>query len=314
MRQIAILLSLSILYTNIVSTPLFAQKLSYENYISTYKDIAIRQMEKFGIPASIILAQALLESGAGNSFLAINANNHFGIKCHDWQGETITMDDDKKNECFRKYSTVEESFNDHSNFLRYRPRYNSLFQLEITDYKGWAHGLKKAGYATNPNYANLLISLIERYSLDIYDKPSVILPTPPGEATTLTEYTPKNGSSLYRVSLERKLYQRNGIASIVVMQGESLSSIAKEFSLFRRELMRFNDLNKKQEIKAGSVLFLEKKKESASKETPLHIASGTESLWEISQLYGIKLKALLKYNNCTENYTPQSGATIRLHK
>ena len=147
-----------------------AQNLTREQYIKKYKDIAIRQMYRHNIPASIILAQACLESSDGNSTLAKKANNHFGIKCHDgWKGKKIRHDDDARNECFRKYKKVEDSFNDHSNFLCSRTRYASLFDLPLTDYKAWAHGLKAAGYATNPKYAQLLINIIEEYELYKYD-------------------------------------------------------------------------------------------------------------------------------------------------
>ena len=147
-----------------------AQNLTREQYIKKYKDIAIRQMYRHNIPASIILAQACLESSDGNSTLAKKANNHFGIKCHDgWKGKKIRHDDDARNECFRKYKNAEDSFNDHSNFLCSRTRYASLFDLPLTDYKAWAHGLKAAGYATNPKYAQLLINIIEEYELYKYD-------------------------------------------------------------------------------------------------------------------------------------------------
>ena len=156
---------------------------SRESYIRRYKDIAIREMERTGIPASIKLAQGILESGCGTSELAVNANNHFGIKCNDWAGATYTMDDDKRNECFRKYATAEESWIDHSEFLTSRSRYAKLFQLKTTDYKGWARGLKAAGYATNPLYAHQLIKIIEEEGLDAYDR---IIKDPtggPGDAT-----------------------------------------------------------------------------------------------------------------------------------
>ena len=147
-----------------------AQQLTREQYIYKYKDIAIQQMKKYKIPASITLAQGCLESGDGNSALARRANNHFGIKCHDgWKGKKFRQDDDERNECFRKYDNAVDSYTDHSYFLTSRPRYSSLFDLKITDYKGWAHGLKAAGYATNPKYAQLLIDIIEEYQLYKYD-------------------------------------------------------------------------------------------------------------------------------------------------
>jgi len=141
-----------------------------ELYIKKYKDIAISEMNSYGIPASITLAQGILESGNGESRLAVDGNNHFGIKCHNnWNGETIIEDDDEKGECFRKYSNVGDSFRDHSLFLKERSRYEFLFEYKITNYKKWARGLKKAGYATNPKYASLLINIIKKYNLTQYD-------------------------------------------------------------------------------------------------------------------------------------------------
>ncbi len=159
----------------LIPLSVFAQsKMSPEEYIYMYKDLAISEMQISGIPASITLAQGMFESGYGGSRLAVKANNHFGIKCGgDWRGATISHDDDAKGECFRKYRTVEESYSDHSKFLTGRDRYASLFDLKITDYKGWAKGLKSAGYATNPNYANMLIDIIERYNLQKFDSGKV---------------------------------------------------------------------------------------------------------------------------------------------
>ena len=191
---IAILLLLSAIQLN-------AQKLTREQYIKKYKDIAIKQMHRHKIPASIILAQGCLESNDGNSSLAKKANNHFGIKCHDgWKGKKIKQDDDKRNECFRKYDSAVDSYTDHSYFLTSRPRYNSLFDLPITDYKGWAHGLKTAGYATNPKYAKLLIDIIEEYQLYKYDT---------GEAYRITRAEEKARKEAERIDRKRaKLEKR----------------------------------------------------------------------------------------------------------
>ena len=168
--------SLLFTFTFLLSTLLFAQagskRMTRAEYIATYKDDAIEEMQRTGIPASITLAQGILESGDGNSALARYAKNHFGIKCHsDWKGPTFTMDDDAKDECFRKYRKVIESYKDHSAFLTGRNRYAFLFELKITDYKGWAKGLKKAGYATNPKYPDLLIGIIEKNELYKFDDP-----------------------------------------------------------------------------------------------------------------------------------------------
>src|SRR5690554_2510023 len=164
------LLALLFLITFSFSASGNTPKISLEKYIETWKDVAISQMHSHGVPASITLAQGILESGFGNSDLAVKANNHFGIKCHDWKGESFLKDDDKRNECFRKYKNAAQSFEDHSHFLTGRSRYAFLFDLDVTNYKGWAKGLKQAGYATNPSYDKRLIDLIERYDLDQYDK------------------------------------------------------------------------------------------------------------------------------------------------
>lgn len=294
-------------------TPLVGQNLR-ERYIVEHREIAIKHMEEYGIPASITLAQACLESGFGESYLAKKANNHFGIKCHDWKGPSVRYDDDAKGECFRKYKSVEESFVDHSHFLRYRSRYSSLFNLNITDYKGWAHGLQAAGYATNPKYAALLIELIERYSLQNYDQGVISTPTPPDNLLALHNFEPSSSSQLYKVSLERKLYQKSGVACIVVQEGESYRSIAKEFNLFTRELLRFNDLKKEIPLKRGTLLYIEKKRKESDPSTPLHVASGDESLWEISQKYGVRLNSLAKLNKLKRDSTPFEGSTIKLRR
>ncbi len=295
-----------------LSNSIYSQNKYQEEYIIRYSTIAIGQMEQYGIPASIILAQACLESSFGKSRLAIKANNHFGIKCHDWKGETIRHDDDKKNECFRKYQNATESFKDHSEFLRYRTRYRALFDLDIKDYKAWAHGLKAAGYATNPQYAQLLINLIEKYSLYKYDTPVATLPDSPGKVLTAQALNPQMGSYFYEISLKRAISTKNGVAFVIAMDGESYSSIAKEFSLFKRELIGFNDLKGNPTLKPGTLVYVQKKKRRAPMETPKHIASGNESLQEISQNYGIRLKSLLKINNLDKDHIPKEGSTINL--
>ncbi|PHS03669.1 MAG: hypothetical protein COA88_15405 [Kordia sp.] len=167
-------------------------------YVHKYKAIAQYEMQQSGIPASITLAQGILESGAGNGDLTKRANNHFGIKCHNWTGEKVYHDDDKKGECFRKYSHPSESFKDHSKFLTSRGRYASLFQLNKKDYKGWAKGLRKAGYATDPKYPSKLISLIERYHLDDYDEVQNTVSST--VVTTPNKYTIQKGDTLYSVA------------------------------------------------------------------------------------------------------------------
>ncbi|PKO95940.1 MAG: N-acetylmuramoyl-L-alanine amidase [Bacteroidetes bacterium HGW-Bacteroidetes-7] len=295
-----------------LSGTVLAQRITREEYIKTYKDLAIRQMKSHGIPASIILAQACLESGNGNSRLVIEANNHFGIKCHNWNGETILHDDDEKNECFRKYSHPEGSFTDHSEFLRYRERYKLLFDLDPLDYKAWAHGLKSAGYATNPNYAQLLIKIIEDHKLYQYDSSSSDLPPSPSQVENEYEIDLRIASDLYKFSLARKHLNRNGITFIIAGERDSYSSLAKEYNLFTRELLRFNDLNSDVPISEGTIVYLEKKRERGDKDLSKHIAESGETMYFISQKYAIRLNSLYKINNMKKGDEPFAGYEIKL--
>lgn len=225
-----------------------------DSYIERFKGIAIEEMVQSGIPASITLAQGLLESGNGNSSLAREANNHFGIKCTpEWKGKTVLKDDDKVDDCFRVYSSPEESFRDHSEFLK-RKRYASLFELDRNDYKGWATGLKAAGYATNPRYAELLISLIERYDLTQFDR-----------AESRTEKIKREDRVLAEIAEhipeEKKevIPAKEEVAMIIyeVKAGDTLAAIAKRFSLTVQELKILNDLGS-EEVKLGQLLLVSK--------------------------------------------------------
>ncbi len=272
-------------------------------YIEKYKETAIRQMEQFGIPASIILSQAALESGNGTSRLATKANNHFGIKCHNWSGKTIRHDDDAKNECFRKYSSPEESFMDHSLFLTQRARYRDLFKLDIKDYKGWAIGLSKAGYATNPQYAQLLISIIEKYSLYTLDS---------RHNYSISANHIQNQTFSESIPLKRAVYKNNSVRFIITTSYDSYSSIAKEFGLFRKELMRFNDIENELPLEAGIPLYIEKKRRKLKKGHNIHIVSSGETMHDISQQYGIRLRNLYKINDMKEGEIITPGIEIKL--
>ena len=224
-----------------------------ENYIERFKDIAIREMNSNGIPASITLAQGILESGNGNSSLAREANNHFGIKCtSEWKGKTILKDDDQKDDCFRVYTSAEESFRDHSEFLK-RKRYAALFELNKNDYQGWALGLKEAGYATNPRYAELLISLIERYNLNSFDRKEGQIEKIKREDKVLSEIAqniPKEKKEEpAKAALVMKIYE--------VRPGDTLNSIAKRFVLSVDDLKIMNDLGNS-ELKLGQLLLVSK--------------------------------------------------------
>jgi len=301
--------SLIILF-NLVIIPGYSQNRTREKYINRYSDIAIREMKQFAIPASITLAQACLESADGNSRLAKEANNHFGIKCHDWQGEIFLHSDDAKDECFRKYKSAEESFRDHSVFLTTRERYKSLFSYNITDYKAWAHGLKKAGYATNPHYAHLLIKIIEDYSLFKYDLPSSQL------SQGLSEHPAKISYSLqhYHFSLTRPVFTKNGISYIIAGHNDNYNALAAEYRLFKRELLNFNDLKKDEPIKDGTIVYLERKKREGEKGIIFYTVEEGETLYSISQKFAVRLKKLSKLNNLTKDEEIKQGEKIRLSK
>ena len=267
----------------------------YESYIKQYRDLAVEEMKKYRIPASITLAQGLLESGAGQSTLARKSNNHFGIKCgSDWRGKTVSHDDDARGECFRAYKHPKQSYEDHSKFLANRPRYASLFKLDITDYKGWARGLKKAGYATNPRYAEQLIGIIELYDLHKYDKKGGL------------KWMKENPNP-------HQTYIANGLVYIVVRAGDSWKSISKELDISQKKLRKYNDLYKGYALQVGDILYLEKKNRKAGKEHIVHVLRAGESMYSISQKYGIRLKNLYKLNKMDEDDpAPEVGTILKL--
>ncbi len=269
----------------------YAQDNAHLTYINQYKDIAIEQMNKYHIPASITLAQGLLESGAGTSELAQKSNNHFGIKCHSWDGKRTYHDDDEIGECFRVYRNVRDSYEDHSIFLTTSSRYAFLFKFAQTDYENWAHGLKRAGYATSPTYADKLIEIIERYDLDRFDY------TPNG-TRDLGPHTP---------------YIANDIVYVIARQGDTMLSIAEEFGISKRKLLSYNDLPRKYVPVKGDIIYLHRKHRKAQKPNTQHIVGDGESMYMISQKYGIRLKRLYKMNKVTtDTYSPMIGDVVRL--
>jgi LysM repeat protein len=284
-------------------------KFTGADYVSKYKDDAIREMEQWDVPASITLGQGMVESNYGNSELARQANNHFGIKCHeDWTGETYTMNDDAPNECFRKYPTVLESFSDHSKFLKSRDRYAFLFDLKITDYKGWARGLKEAGYATDPTYADRLIAVIEQYKLYQYDKiktlPSIAVATDPASNDHPTIAESSTTAHTVR-SINNSRY-------VVVRAGDTFESIASEFEITVEQLHRCNDLDTDATLTKGEILFIQSKRGKSY--APSHVVVAGETMHDISQAYGVKLKSLYKYNHLPPGTEPKVGDTIYLKK
>lgn len=287
-------------------------------YIDTYNQIAVSEMQRSGIPASITLAQGMLESRYGLSDLAAKGNNHFGIKCHDWKGRSITMDDEKKGECFRAYDTPEESFRDHSDFLRFRDRYRFLFDYDITDYRSWAYGLSKAGYATDPEYPAKLINLIEEYKLSQFDKLSRRdqrnLPETP---TSLEAVSRLEGKALEKFSfpLSRAVYSQNDVPFIYVQEGESFKSIAESNNLFLKELLKFNDLSREQELKPGDVVYLKNKKKESKKGLDKYVVEEEgESLWAICQRFAVQQKEIEKINGFDKKHVLHEGDMILLRK
>lgn len=271
---------------------------AYEAYIGKYKDMAVDQMHKYHVPASITLAQGLIESDAGRSMLAVEGNNHFGIKCHsDWKGRKMYYDDDRRGDCFRKYGSVQASFEDHSKFLASGSRYASLFELKLTDYKGWANGLKKAGYATNPNYAGKLIEIIELYGLDRYDGRK--------GSRRAGKQSPSN-------QISRQTYLSNGLLYVRIGYDETLKNIAREFHTSRGKLRRYNEIDRKFVPSEGSVIYLEKKKCRASKEYGTHVVGPDESLWSISQLYGVRMNCLIRKNRISQDNPLSVGMELRV--
>ena len=314
----SIFTSVFILTFLMMSVTLLAQeKISPEAYIDLYKKIAIDKMKEYHIPASITLAQGILESGSGNSRLAQKANNHFGIKCHKgWTGKTFYMDDDAKDECFRKYNKVEDSYRDHSLFLTQRGRYSFLFDYDTKDYKSWAYGLKKAGYATNPKYPQLLIRIIEKYDLAQYDSGKIgkrrhkdkDAPDLSGIATAITANLANAGTT----ASGRQLYTNNKKKLILAKDGDTYYSIANELNMYSWQLFTYNDVDKKHTVETGELIYLEKKKRKADKKYEVHIVRQGESMQMISQIYGIKLKRLYKMNDLPEGIQVVTGTRLKL--
>jgi LysM repeat protein len=293
-------------------------------YIEQFKDMAISEMKRTGVPASITLAQGMIESDFGRSRLATEANNHFGIKCHDdWKGPTIRHNDDRRNECFRKYRRVEESFYDHSDFLRSGSRYSFLFELRTDDYKGWARGLKQAGYATNPDYANMLIRKIEENSLYNYDKPGYSVKISSKTETDST--TGRPGKTELPLSKEpvvnnltelpspgNRIMENNRIQYIIVKDGETKAILEERFRLLKWELARYNELDDEFVPSAGQLLYLQPKRDRAEPGKEQHTVTEGETMYSISQAYGIKLRALYEYNRMTEGEEPMPGTKVWL--
>jgi hypothetical protein len=268
----------------------FGQEISRKEYIEKYSLLAVKQMHQYKIPASITLAQGILESNNGNSRLATKANNHFGIKCHGWEGKKIFADDDKKNECFRNYKNVLQSFIDHSLFLNKYSRYEFLFDYKITDYKSWAKGLKKAGYATNNKYPELLIKIIEENKLYQLDSKKI----------------DKN-----LISGKRNIYMHpNKIKYVISQNQETYETISKSLNIKLKQILKYNDDNNLSVLNLGTKVFIQPKR-NRSKEK-IHVVNNGEDLRTISQKYGIKMKSLKKRNQLILKNSLNNGDKLRL--
>lgn len=275
----------------------------YERYVLTYYPIAVEQMVRHNIPASITLAQGLLESGAGKSKLSRTSNNHFGIKADkSWKGKRTSAMDNGRLCYFRKYESARDSYEDHSEFLVNRQRYAFLFKLDRDDYKGWARGLRKAGYAEDKAYPGKLISLIERYELYRYDD------------YTMKDVKKHSGIAFetYEKSSRRTIYRSNDLLYVIGNTGDTFKSLSKEIGISRRKLVKYNDLYSDYNIKAGDIIYLEKKKSKAEKNNPVHIVRQGESLHSISQKYGIRMEKLYKRNNQVIEKGIKVGDIIKL--
>jgi LysM repeat protein len=305
-----------------------AQTMTAEQYIEQNKDLAIREMKRMGIPAAITLAQGLLETESGNSDLVKKSNNHFGIKCKStWTAASVSHDDDAPGECFRYYKNAEESYRDHSNFLRGSDRYAFLFKLDPRDYKAWAYGLKKAGYATNPNYPKILIKNIEdnnlqqytlmavndepfydasRYKSDPEEKAFDDLTTTPGDTETSTGTAVINKA---QQQFETK-FIINGATAISAKKGTSLLAIADENNIKLSKLLEYNDLEKDGLLDKDQIIFLEKKSKEGQKD--FYIVQQDETAYDAAQENGIRLQNLFEYNGISENETLHAGTKVYL--
>lgn len=281
------------------------RNLAYQAYIKEYADLAVEQMKKHKIPASITLAQGLLESGAGRSSLARKSNNHFGIKCHsDWRGKKTYHDDDAPKECFRVYSSVKDSYDDHSQFLKLGARYAFLFELKITDYKGWARGLKKAGYATDRSYANRLITIIEDYELYKYDNQ--------GMSKREARRWEKELKKKPWLANPHQVYIANGLAYVVARDGDTFQLLGGEFGLKWKKLVRYNDLHQDYTLEEGDIVYLKQKNKKASKAYESYVVRDGDSMHSIAQKFGIRLSNLYKMNKKNGEYVPEVGDELRL--
>jgi LysM repeat protein len=304
---------LILFYSNSVNAQVNFDSL-VNQYVLFYKNIAIEEMQRSHIPASITLAQGILESDAGRSPLATEAKNHFGIKCHDvWTGETYIQDDDEKDECFRKYADSQDSYKDHSDFLTSRPRYASLFSYPITDYKSWAHGLKKCGYATNPQYATLLIKNIEKFDLYQYDYPANYYATKKDSMhKTISQQKPLSQfqNNIDPNDISSRVLYVNNVRCVRILQGETIEDIGKRFDIGTKRVLKYNDLLTSRKFIPGSIIYVQPKKRLG--DSIFHYVKNNETMYDISQIHGVQLLYLYQRNNIKSGDEPANGELIYL--
>ena len=279
---------------------------STDNYINKFAPVAIKEMNRVKIPASITMAQGILESNNGNSELSRIANNHFGIKCHEWKGKRYYHDDDERNECFRHYNSAWESYRDHSDFLVTNKRYRFLFEYDVKDYKSWAHGLKKAGYATDPQYPKKLIALIETHQLYLLDQGRFVIDEPLAKEPDV----PASQDPIIKTVGKHKIYVNNRVNYIFANESDSYASIANEFELFSWELYKFNDLPKSASITKGQRIYIEPKQRKAERGINYHTVKEGETMYTIAQKYGVKLKNLYEMNGLKVGDKLSPGQTL----
>lgn len=285
-------------------------KISKSEYVDQWKDVAIQEMIEHGIPASITLSQGILESGSGNSHLALHGNNHFGIKCHEWDGKTIYLDDDKEDECFRVYNNADESFRDHSDFLVRYNRYSFLFDYEITDYKSWAKGLKEAGYATNPKYPSLLISIIEELELDQYDVLGTIQPV---QLAIVNENDNAEEVNYRNVGNHKVFVHSQKVKYVVAGKGDTYCRIAKEFGLTLGQLYRYNSFESTKDfLEVGDIVYIQPKKKANWIKKDTVVIQESLSTSELSQKYAVSEKTIMKLNALSSGETVAKGEKVTL--
>ncbi len=306
------ILTISLLLINTLYILAQNKRISRLEYIEQYKQDAIDDMRKTGIPASITLAQGCLESDDGNSWLAKEANNHFGIKCGmNWNGDKVYKDDDNPNDCFRKYNSVKESYDDHSYYLTNTKRYAGLFQLKTKDYKSWAQGLKDAGYATNPQYADLLIKIIEDFQLYNYDEN--ITTTTSNQNNSDDSDKGKTASADWSIQLKKHdVKTNNDVKYIIIKKDDSFEGIAQEFDMWAKQLYKYNDLTKDSTLREGQVLYIQPKRSKAEYGKEKHTVKPGETIYSISQYYAVKSNKLRYRNNIMSDKDVKPGDIIYL--